>query len=193
MYRGIKGTYVYVCDKKLREYFQKHLQVFKTPNSFEILPESKVIPFQNAVPFYDLQAAAASFSELQNPEYQDWLKLPDQFSVDKDFFACQVIGESMNKKIPNGSICLFRKDPGGSRNGKIVLVEHTSFMDKDFGSGFTIKEYHSEKVQNEHSWHHSQIVLRPLSTNPAFEEIFLKDEDLDGLRVVGVFVCVVNF
>jgi len=52
----------------------------------------------------------------------------------------------MNKKIPNGSYCLFKQDEGGSRNGKIVLAEHYSIQDADFGAGYTVKEYHSTKM-----------------------------------------------
>lgn len=29
MYRGIKGTYIYVCDIDLREYFEKHIMLYK--------------------------------------------------------------------------------------------------------------------------------------------------------------------
>jgi len=29
MYRGIKGTYIYVCDRDLREYFEKHIMLNK--------------------------------------------------------------------------------------------------------------------------------------------------------------------
>jgi len=46
----------------------------------------------------------------------------------------------MNKVIPNGAYCLFRKYSGGSRNGQIVLVESTSIQDTDYGSCYTIKE-----------------------------------------------------
>jgi hypothetical protein len=35
---------------------------------------------------------------------------------------------------------------GGSRNGKIVLVEN--IQDQDFNSAFTIKTYSSEKSSN---------------------------------------------
>ena len=58
----------------------------------------------------------------------------------------------MNKKIPNGSYCLFKQDEGGSRNGKIVLVESTSINDSEFGSGYTVKEYHSEKKVTDEGW-----------------------------------------
>ena len=27
MFRGIRGTYVYVCNKNLREYFKKYIQI----------------------------------------------------------------------------------------------------------------------------------------------------------------------
>ena len=29
MYRGIRGTYIYVCDKNLREYFEKYITLYK--------------------------------------------------------------------------------------------------------------------------------------------------------------------
>jgi len=51
----------------------------------------------------------------------------------------------MNKKIPNGSYCLFSKDEGGGRNGKIVLVELYDKQDSESGSRYTIKEYNSKK------------------------------------------------
>jgi hypothetical protein len=38
---------------------------------------------------------------------------------------------------------------GGSRNGKIVLVENIDIQDQDFNSAFTIKTYSSEKVVTE--------------------------------------------
>ena len=29
MFRGIRGTFVYACDKNLREYFKKHIGINK--------------------------------------------------------------------------------------------------------------------------------------------------------------------
>ena len=29
MFRGIRGTFVYACDKNLREYFKKHIEINK--------------------------------------------------------------------------------------------------------------------------------------------------------------------
>ncbi|MFK7972369.1 MAG: DNA/RNA helicase domain-containing protein [Bacteroidia bacterium] len=193
MYRGIQGTYVYVCNPDLRKYFKNYIPIFEAPGAVKTLPQAEVIPFKNAVPFYNIEVAAGDFSELQIPDQTEWLKLPDTYHIDEDFFACKVVGESMNKKIPNGSICLFRRDRGGSRNGKTVLVQHTSFKEEDFGAGFTVKEYYSKKVQLENSWHHHQIVLKAKSTDPNFEDIILENDTLEEFRVLGEFVCVVNF
>jgi hypothetical protein len=96
----------------------------------------------------------------------------------------------MNKIIPNGSICMFRKYTGGSRDGKIVLVEHTSIQDPDFGSGYTVKEYRSKKEVTQDFWSHQSITLKPISNDSSFEDIILEDDELSSLKVIGVFECV---
>lgn len=60
-------------------------------------------------------------TEFENIE---WVELPINISAREDYFVCKIIGESMNKKIENSYWYLFKKDPGGSREGEIVLVEH---------------------------------------------------------------------
>ena len=98
----------------------------------------------------------------------------------------------MNKKIPNGSFCLFKRDPGGSREGKIVLVEHYNIQDSDFGAGYTIKSYHSEKESINDSWSHKEIILKPLSYDPRFEDIVLDGDEINELKVVGEFITVID-
>ena len=96
----------------------------------------------------------------------------------------------MNKIIPNSSICIFRKYYGGSRDGKIVLVKHTSIQDADFGSGYTVKEYRSKKETTEDLWSHQTITLKPLSYDSTFEDIVIEDDELSNLKVIGIFECV---
>ncbi|MCW3123253.1 MAG: hypothetical protein JWQ38_2745 [Flavipsychrobacter sp.] len=191
MLRGIKGTYVYVCDKNLREYFAKHIAPYKTKKVVDFVPKDDIIPFQNSVPLYDLKAAAGNFSDLQtvsdNIGDYDWVKLPSRYKPSKELFACTVQGESMNKVIPNGSICLFRKYIGGSRNGKIVLVEHTNIQDPDYGSGYTVKEYHSKKNADNEQWSHQSITLKPLSDNPEYTDIEITEDESVMLKVIGIF------
>lgn len=187
MLRGIRGTYVYVCDKNLREYFSQFISKFKIEKETIILEENQVIPYVNSVPLYDLKVAAGNFSELQTVTDCQWIALPENYKPSTDLFACKVIGESMNRVIPNGSICLFRKYSGGSRDGKIVLVELSNIQDSDFGSGYTVKEYRSEKIITDDKWQHQSIVLKPLTDDSTYTNIILKEDDLLSLNVIGVF------
>lgn len=191
MLRGIKGTYIYACDKDLREYFAEHITNYRTEKVIPQINKANVIPFENAVPVFDLKAAAGDFSDLQDitDRYEDfdWVEIPSRYKASKDLFACTVVGESMNKVIPNGSKCLFRNDSGGSRNGKIVLVEHTSIQDPDTGSRYTVKEYSSIKNNDGDQWSHESIILKPLSYNPEYEKIVLSEDEVSNLRVIGIF------
>lgn len=190
MLRGIKGTYIYVCDKNLREYFAKHIAKYKNDKPSVIIPKLKVLPYVNSVPIYDLKVAAGNFSELQTTSDCDWVAIPSRYKPSHDLFACTVIGESMNKVIPNGSICLFRKYSGGSRNGQIVLVKHTNKQDPDFGSCYTIKEYRSKKKVDDGQWSHESIVLKPLTYEPEYNDIIITEDELTSFEVIGIFECV---
>ncbi len=192
MLRGIKGTYVYVCDKNLKEYFSKHIERTQTTETPNYIDQENVIPFVNSVPVYNLNAAAGGFSELQEVSIEefDWVKLPTRYKPSKELFACKVIGESMNKIIPNGSLCLFRKYTGGSRNGKIVLAEYANVQDPDFGSQYTVKEYVSTKNVGNEQWGHSSITLKPLSNNSAYNDIIIHEDELAHLQVIAIFECV---
>lgn len=195
MLRGIRGTYVYVCDDALRDYFSQHIDKFKEVDESIFIELDNVIPFQNSVPIYNLTAAAGDFSENQvvNVNEYDWVKIPTQIKPAENLFACTVQGESMNRVIPNGSICLFRKYSDGSRNGKIVLVQHTNIQDADYGSGYTVKEYQSTKTnRSNEQWRHNTITLKPLSNDDTFEDINITEDDLEGFKIIGIFECVLN-
>lgn len=144
------------------------------------------------IPLFDFYAAAGSFSELQAEKNYSELEVEEKYSLNDDYFACKVIGESMNKRIPNGSICIFKKYRGGSRNGKIVLVESRDIHDPDFNSGFTVKTYSSQKSITEDSWGHEEIVLKPNSYDDKFEDIVLNEESAKGMRVIGEFISVMQ-
>ena len=159
---------------------------------FKILNNANVKPFKNCIPLYDIKAAAGKFSELQINEKTDWIEFSKPFIYSDDYFVCQVVGESMNKIIPNNSWCLFKKDPGGSRNGKIVLVHHGNIQDSDFGKGYTVKKYESIKNETDEDSRNNAIILKPQSYNSNFKNIILTEDELIDLKVVGVFVKVIN-
>lgn len=193
MLRGIRGTFVYACDKALREYLKQHIPEHAPNQGDNWTPEVVDLkPYVNAVPLFDLQAAAGTFSDLQNAQDKDWVAVPNDIQVREGMFACQVIGESMNRVIPNGALCLFRPAGGGSRNGKTVLVECTNSIDADFGSRYTVKVYESFKTEDEHGWQHKHIQLKPNSYDQKFETLELNEDNAFEYRVVGEFICVIE-
>lgn len=141
----------------------------------------------NSIPLYNFYVAAGSFSEMQSQKDFSLIEVPEKYAS-SDYFACQIIGESMNRVIPNGSIGLFKKYTGGSRNGKIVLVENFDYQDPDFNSAFTVKTYSSEKIIDDDSWEHTSIVLRPNSYDSNYKNIIIDEDSGAEMKVVGEFV-----
>ncbi len=193
--RGQKGCYVYCTDKKLAAYIksciQKPQEQIEVSLPFRVLEETEVIPFKNAVPLFDFKVAAGGFNIHDSVPSMQWLELPEPYTPKEGYFVCQVIGDSMNKRIPNGAWCLFKEDSGGTREGKIVLVQHRKIQDADYGSGFTVKSYHSTKIMSEDNWGHQSIVLKPLSYF-SYDDIMLYENEMEELKVVGLFVGVIS-
>lgn len=188
--RGIKGTFIYACNSNMQRYlaqFLLHQNESDPVSGIRILNT----PNKQTIPFYDLKIAAGSFSEQQQLENIKHIELEELITNRENYFACRVVGESMNKVIPNNSICLFEMYSGGSRNGRIVLVEMTDFMDVDSGSNYTIKEYSSKKTMSEDGWLHEEIILIPKSNGDS-KPIILRDEETIRLKVVGLFVRVLE-
>ncbi|MCR9131846.1 MAG: DUF2075 domain-containing protein [bacterium] len=188
MLRGIRGTYVYACDPALREYLKRHIPNAYQDQGLQIYSIDDVEPYENAIPVYNIKVAAGGFSNNQVAEELGWAKLPEAYKPDEEYFICQVNGESMNRRIPNGAWCLFRKYSGGSREGKVVLVQHDDIHDTDFGAGFTVKKYTSIKSKYGSSWRHTSIVLKPESYSSEYEDIVLAEEESQQLKVIGLFV-----
>ena len=194
MLRAIKGTYIFVCDRNLKKYLESFINKYNS-TKYEISQNinniifitKNIKPFKNAIPFYDLSISAGNFSDIQINRNIEWVKITENMNVGKDHFVCKVFGESMNQIIPNGSYCLFRKDLGGSRNGRIVLAERSNAKDIDFGSCYTIKEYHSNKYEDESGWYHKSIILKPKSLDSTYKDIELDDNELDSFKVIGLF------
>ncbi|MQM38892.1 hypothetical protein KBTX_02913 [wastewater metagenome] len=164
-----------------------------TPDAPRFIPAEEVTPADNAVPFLDLAAAAGGFaegfSEAQSlTSASTWVALPEFYRARPGLFAARVVGESMNRRIPNGSLCLFQATPGGSRNGRVMLVHHRDIQDPDGNGGLTVKVYHSEKiVEPGGDWHHTRIVLACDTTAPGYEDIVLEGAEAGEMQVLGEF------
>lgn len=146
---------------------------------------------RHIIPLYNFYAAAGSFSDMQSSKDYEDFEVEEKYAKE-GYFACRVIGESMNRRIPNGSLCIFKRDEGGSRNGKIVLVENHDTQDPEFDSAFTVKTYSSRKTLSMNSWRHNEIVLKPNSYDKKYTDIVVDEDMANGMKVVGEFVCIVQ-
>lgn len=143
------------------------------------------------IPLFDFYAAAGSFSEMQSEKEYSLIPISEKYASD-DYFACKVVGESMNRIIPSNSICIFRKYSAGSRSNKIFLVENRDIFDPEFNSSFTVKTYSSEKIVSEEGWQHTSIILKPNSYDNKFTDIVLNEENSKEMRVIGEFITVLK-
>ncbi|TDP63613.1 type I restriction endonuclease subunit R [Bradymonas sediminis] len=161
-----------------------------------ILPHARVDPFVNAVPLLDLKVAAGGFSTEQAVyavDDFDWVTLDGQTQPAPGLFVAQVIGESMNRRIPNGAWCLWRANPGGTRRGKVVLAQLRDITDPEHGGRYTVKVYESEKVADEEGgWRHTVVRLKPQSDDAGFEVMVFEGGEAGELRVVAELVAVLG-
>jgi len=205
MTRGMKGCYVYFCDKKLEEYFRTristaeeksfeqkskmlHLNLTQSPRiEAEVNDDVKFIDY---LPLYSLKAACGAFGEWQSVDENGWIKVDGIGKLNRSMFVVQAVGRSMEPRISDGDLCVFRANVIGSRNNKIVLVQHNDHYDAENEGSYSIKKYSSEKVYDKETgeWMHEQILLKPL--NPSYDPIKIEKED--GFMVIGEFIDVVR-
>ena len=144
--------------------------------------------FTRFVPVFMLEAAAGLWGPETAPEEAGWTDV-SRFRPRQGMFVAKVRGRSMAPTIPDGSWCLFRKCPPGSREGRILLVQFNAIGDPETGGRYTVKKYHSEKTVTEESWVHQRIQLLPL--NPDYDPIEIDPSEGEQMVEVGEFVGVV--
>lgn len=146
--------------------------------------------YETHLPRVALAAAAGSWSDTMSPETfadaaEDWIETPEDLRIDDRMFIAEVAGRSMEPKIPDGSLCVFRYSPAGSRRGRLLLIENFS----DASQRYTVKRYTSEKeFLDDGSFRHKRIRLEPL--NPEFEPWELNEGE--DCRVIAEFVRVLD-
>jgi SOS-response transcriptional repressor LexA len=145
----------------------------------------RVHRFHTHLPLYTLRAAAGRLGEEMPVEAEDWIPAPEGMKLTPDLFAAHVVGRSMEPRIPDGSVNLFRYNPVGSRQGTIVLVERYGATAET--ARYTVKRYSSEKREVEGRWEHTRIRLEPL--NPEFEAW---DVEPEGFAVIAEWLRVIE-
>jgi type III restriction enzyme len=154
-----------------------------------VAPDSEAVPtiaFKTHLPVYTLEAAAGYFGEGRAVDLEGWVESPASLGrLDEKMFVATVVGRSMEPLLHDGDHVVFRANPVGTRQGKIVLATG-SIEDPEIGGAYTVKKYFSEKVADEDGdWRHSRVRLVP--ENPEYEEIVVERED-DGVAVVAEYI-----
>jgi SOS-response transcriptional repressor LexA len=140
--------------------------------------------FKTLLPLYSLKAAAGYFGAGQAVEPEGWIDGTSVGVLGERMFVAQVVGRSMEPEIFDGEYCVFRANPVGSRQGKVVLAQYHGPADPETGGSFTVKRYRSEKVaEGEGGWRHTRITLAP--ENPEFKPIILTPESEDDVHVIA--------
>lgn len=147
--------------------------------------DAEIRKFVTHLPLYGLRAAATRFGEGMEAAEEGWVRAPENLRLTEGMFAAHVVGRSMEPKIPDGSVCIFRAPVTGSRNGRLLLIE--KFGETDFASRYTVKRYARREALVESADRESSIRLEPL--NREFESFELTS---DTFRVVAEFVQVLH-
>ena len=184
-------------EEELRDHWRIQDEIDSDPFNIIDFPSAEE-RFISCVPYYELEATAGRFDmdqfiDSNSENHEKWIRV-DNHRLEQDMFAMKVVGHSMEPIINNGDYCLFRAGSalGGSREGRIMLVQHHSISDPDTTNQYTVKRYHSKKVYDDYgNPEHISIILKPI--NHDYEPIVINQiEDDNEFRVIGEFISVVE-
>ncbi len=150
MTRGMKGCYVYFCDKPLAQHFMDLIENQEKSKSITRIEDTvnDDVKYIDFLPFYSIKAACGYFGEGENVEEKGWIKVEGMGKLNRNMYVVQAVGNSMEPLIYDGDYCVFRSNPSGSRQGKVVLAQHHNFYDADYSGSYSIKIYTSNKAYN---------------------------------------------
>jgi SOS-response transcriptional repressor LexA len=142
---------------------------------------STVLEFRTHLPRYSLRAAAGKFLENQEISEDGWVEAPEDLRLSTDMFAAEIAGHSMEPRIPDGSLCVFRYGVVGSRIGRLVLAEER-------GAGgnnrYAVKRYYRDLTDPER-----KVTLQSL--NHDYPDWPL-DPDEEKYRILAEFIRVLD-
>ena len=165
--RGIKGTYIYVVDENLREYFREVIY-----GKVKVIPERQKL-FERAspedivmIPLLGHASCGDPIEAIENPE--------EEIAVGKNkirpgyrYFIITADGDSMNLAgIQDGDLVLCKFGEKGETGNRVVALLNN-------GDDVTIKMYDKRDGRR---------ILLPKSTNPRHQPIVPSEGD----SVIGV-------
>ncbi len=167
--RGIRGTYIYVVDEKLRKYFKSNLQ---RDTKSVISKRQKIIsPYTGVMIRVPLLGSiqCGSPTDVQEDIEEEILVPKKIIRRDLNYFIVRARGDSMNKAgIKEGDLVLcWKKETAHDGDRVVALVD----------GNVTIKEYLRTK---------EGITLKPRSFNSDHKDIIMNEGDTIQGIVQGV-------
>lgn len=171
--RGIKGTYIYIVDKNLREYFRNILNE-NQEKYLNIFEEKIISPYNKeliAIPLVGSAPCGEPFLGENNIEEMIMVE-KSKIKHGARYFIVRAEGDSMNKAgINDGDLVLCRASEKGETGDRVVVLLN--------GENVAIKYYDKKDDKR---------ILYPKSTNPEHKPIIPEEGDI----VQGVVQEVIN-
>jgi len=161
-----------------------------TAHGLALLDEDDLTPERRYLPVFSLQAAAGYFGLGEDVDQLGYVEIPTRLKAADGLFVAQVVGQSMEPTVPDGSYAVFRAPVIGSRQGKIVLAQKHGYTDPDTGGSYTVKRYESTKQVTEDSWQHLSIRLVP--ENPDYDVIEVDTDAAEELMIIAELVTLLD-
>ena len=133
------------------------------------IPNSRTSVMVSKIPVYGKIPAGQPNEAIEN--ILDHIEIPSWLAGRSGLFGLMVVGDSMNKIIPDGYIAVLQKTHT-LEDGSIgaILVN---------GFDATLKRYYRIK---------DGVVLEPLSYNPEHQAMIIKEDDQQSVSVIGKLV-----
>ncbi|MBL7542714.1 MAG: LexA family transcriptional regulator [Bdellovibrionaceae bacterium] len=165
-----------------------------------IYKDPRIIPYEEGgkaparhVPVYPLKVAAGRFgnSELTHESTPiGWVDASLK-NDNSDYFAAFVRGQSMQPKINDGDLCLFKRYTGGSRQGHIFLIQARGLKNSETDESFVVKKY-VRQTPGRQSEDDDMSIIHLVSENSKFPPIILMGASDDEIQVLAEFIRVIK-
>lgn len=145
-------------------------------NKNDNISPSFVFDFTDEIPKNSLPVLGYATAGLLEEQYQQnlgYVEVPQKFANNEKYIAVKVSGDSMNRIFEDETITVFDRNAQTFQN-KVVLVE--------INNQTTIKRFYD---------YGNVIVLKPDSYNPSHQDIIIKKEEIETLKIYGrlVYYC----
>jgi phage repressor protein C with HTH and peptisase S24 domain len=154
-----------------------------------VVPDSAEIEsrkFDTMLPVYSLSAAAGRFGAGEAVDAEGWVEVPGRVLAN-DMFVARAIGDSMEPRISDGDLCIFRAYRGGTRRDRIMLFQWQGIGDPDTGGSYAVKKFFREQelIENDEL---VGVRVTLSSLNPDYEPLVLEADYADDIVAIAEYV-----